>query len=78
MKNIFVINGGQIFGHSGGKFNKTLLDTTVQYFTEHPDFEVRSTDVNHEYDAMQEAENYKWADVIIYHTPVWWFQVPHA
>jgi hypothetical protein len=24
MKNIFVINGGQIFGHSGGRFNKTL------------------------------------------------------
>ena len=34
MKNIFVINGGQIFGHSGGKFNKTLLDTTVGYFAE--------------------------------------------
>ena len=23
-------------------------------------------------------ENYVWADVIIYHTPIWWFQVPHG
>jgi modulator of drug activity B len=78
MKNIFVINGGQVFGHSGGKFNKTLLDTTTAYFADKDGFEVRSTDVNHIYDPKQEVENYKWADVIIYHTPVWWFQLPHG
>jgi modulator of drug activity B len=78
MKNIFVINGGQVFGHSGGKFNKTLLDTTIAYFADKDGFEVRSTDVNHIYDPKQEVENYKWADVIIYHTPVWWFQLPHG
>jgi modulator of drug activity B len=78
MKNIFVINGGQVFGHSGGKFNKTLLDTTIAYFADKDGFEVRSTDVNYIYDPKQEVENYKWADVIIYHTPVWWFQLPHG
>jgi modulator of drug activity B len=78
MKNIFVINGGQVFGHSGGKFNKTLLDTTIAYFADKDGFEVRSTDVNQIYDPKQEVENYKWADVIIYHTPVWWFQLPHG
>jgi modulator of drug activity B len=78
MKNIFVINGGQVFGHSGGKFNKTLLDTTIAYFSDKDGFEIRSTDVNHVYDPKQEVENYKWADVIIYHTPVWWFQLPHG
>ncbi len=77
MKKIFVINGGQVFGHSGGKFNKTLLDTTVNFFENQADFEVRSTDINNPYDPIQEAENYKWADIIIYHTPIWWFQVPH-
>lgn len=76
MKNIFVINGGQIFAQSGGKFNKTLEETTVNFFENHPDFDVRSTDINQPYDPKQEAENYKWADVIIYHTPIWWFQVP--
>ncbi|MDN3584081.1 NAD(P)H-dependent oxidoreductase [Mucilaginibacter flavus] len=78
MKNIFVINGGQIFAHSGGLFNKTLLDTTVNYFAEKEGFEIRSTDINDNYDPMQEAENYKWADVIIYHTPIWWFQLPNG
>jgi modulator of drug activity B len=78
MKNIFVINGGQIFAHSGGLFNKTLLDTTVNYFSEKEGFEIRSTDINDAYDPNQEAENYKWADVIIYHTPIWWFQLPNG
>lgn len=78
MKKIFVINGGQVFGHSGGRFNKSVTDATIKFFTAHPDFEIRSTDINDEYDAKQEAEHYKWADVIIYHTPVWWFQLPHG
>ncbi|AYL95568.1 NAD(P)H-dependent oxidoreductase [Mucilaginibacter celer] len=78
MKNIFVINGGQVFGHSGGRFNKTLLDATVNYFENNAGFEVRHTDINKPYDAKQEVENYKWADVIIYHTPVWWFSLPHG
>ncbi|GAA4314671.1 NAD(P)H-dependent oxidoreductase [Mucilaginibacter gynuensis] len=77
MKKIFVINGGQVFGHSGGKFNKTLLDITTSFFADRPEFEVRATDVNDDYDPKQEVENYKWADMIIYHTPIWWFQVPH-
>jgi modulator of drug activity B len=78
MKNIFVINGGQKFGHSGGRFNKSVTDATINFFTSHPDFEIRSTDINSDYDPKQEVENYKWADVIIYHTPVWWFQLPHG
>ena len=76
--NIFIINGGQIFGHSGGKFNKTLFDATISYFQHKPGFEVRSTDINNLYDTKQEVDNYVWADVIIYHTPIWWFQLPHG
>ncbi|CAM4244394.1 modulator of drug activity B [Pedobacter westerhofensis] len=78
MNKIFVINGGQVFGHSGGRFNKSVTDATVSYFTKHPGYEVRSTDINAGYNAKQEVENYNWADVIIYHTPVWWFQLPHG
>ncbi|TDE15396.1 NAD(P)H-dependent oxidoreductase [Dyadobacter psychrotolerans] len=77
IKNIFVINGGQVFGHSGGRFNKTIFDTTIAFF-EGAGFEVRSTDINKDYDPAREVENYVWADVIIYHTPIWWFQVPHG
>lgn len=75
---IFVINGGQVFGHSGGRFNKTIFDTTRQFFSNQPGFEIRSTDINDDYDPAEEVENYGWADVIIYHTPIWWFQVPHG
>ena len=40
-------------------------------------FKVRVSNVNDEFDPMEEAENFKWADVIVYHFPVWWFQVPN-
>lgn len=32
MKKIFVINAGQKFGHSGGEFNHTLTNWTIDYF----------------------------------------------
>ncbi|MEJ2881792.1 NAD(P)H-dependent oxidoreductase [Pedobacter sp. GR22-6] len=78
MKHIFIINGGQVFEHSGGLFNKTLSAATLAYFNEKEGYEVRLSDVNEAYDPLQEVENYKWADVVIYHTPIWWFQLPHA
>lgn len=78
MKNIFVINGGQKFGHSGGRFNETITDVTVDFFRSTPGFEVRMTNVNDQYDPQQEVDNYVWADVVIYHTPIWWFQLPHG
>lgn len=77
-RKIFVINGGQVFGHSGGRFNKTIFDNTINYFNQRQGFEIRSTDINQPYDLAKEVENYVWADVIIYHTPIWWFQLPHG
>jgi modulator of drug activity B len=78
MKKIFVINGGQKFGHSGGRFNQTIAKETLDFFQNKDGFEVRTTDVNHEYDPVEEVEKFVWADVIIYHTPIWWFQLPHG
>jgi modulator of drug activity B len=77
MKNIFIINGGQTFGHSGGKFNETITNETINFFSNHPDFEVQSTSINDAYDPDKEVEKFTWADVVIYHTPIWWFQLPH-
>jgi len=76
MKNIFIINGGQHFAHSGGAFNKTLTNWTVDFLSNN-DFKVRVTDINDEFVAEDEVENFKWADLIIYNTPIWWFQVPN-
>lgn len=73
---IFIINGGQQFAHSGGLFNNTLTEWTNTFFKKQG-FELRNTNINNDFDAMAEAENFKWADIIIYHTPIWWFQVPN-
>lgn len=78
MKKIFVINGGQVFGHSGGRFNATITELTLAYFNHKEGYEVRSTNINQEYDPIMEVENFTWADVVIYHTPVWWFQLPYG
>lgn len=76
MKKVFVINAGQRFAHSGGAFNKTLTAWTTNYLTSNG-FEVRMTDINNDFVPDNEVENFKWADVIIYNTPIWWFQVPN-
>jgi len=76
MKTAFIINGGQTFAHSGGLFNQTLTQWTKETLLKN-DFDVRVTDINDNFDALAEVENFKWADLVIYHTPIWWFQVPN-
>ena len=76
MKNIFVINGGQHFAHSGGAFNKTLTQWTADFLLEHQ-LEIRVTNINDDFIATEEVEHFKWADLIIYNTPIWWFQLPN-
>lgn len=73
---VFIINGGQHFAHSGGRFNKTLTEWTVNFFEKEKNAEVKVTDINEEYDAEEEIRKYVWADVVIYHFPVWWFHLP--
>ena len=76
MKKIFIINGGQTFAHAGGLFNTTLTTWTKETLEE-LGHEIRVTSINDPYIAVEEAENYKWADIIVYHTPIWWFQLPY-
>lgn len=76
MKKVFIINGGQSFGHAGGFFNATIAADTEAYFKNLPDYSVRTTDINETYDPIAEVEKFVWADIIIYHTPIWWFQLP--
>lgn len=76
MKNIFIINGSHPFAHSGGKFNQTLFNNTKLYFESNDNFEVKSTQVGDHYNPKEEVEKFKWADLVIYHTPIWWFQIP--
>ncbi len=77
MTKIFIINGGQHFAHSGGKFNQTLVQWDKSFFTPDSGFEIQTTDINEPYDVDDEVSKFVWADVVIYHTPVWWFGLPH-
>lgn len=77
MTKVFIINGGQHFAHSGGKFNETLVEWDKLFFTKQNGFELQSTNINHSYNLDDEVQKFVWADIIIYHTPVWWFGLPH-
>ena len=76
MKHIFIINGSHPFAHSGGRFNETLFNKTISYFDPFEAFEVKHTQVGDNYNTKDEVEKFKWADIVIYHTPIWWFQIP--
>ncbi|KJD34758.1 NADPH quinone reductase MdaB [Tamlana nanhaiensis] len=78
MKNIFVINGGKKFAHSGGKFNQTIVDVDTDFFTTKNGFNLKITDINQPYNLTEEIEKFIWADVIIYHFPAWWMGMPYA
>ena len=78
MTKILIINGGQKFGHSGGRFNETISKETLEFFKNNSNFEVKITDINNNYNPLEEVNKFVWADVIIYHTPIWWFQLPHG
>ena len=78
MKKVLIINGGQNFGHSGGKYNQTIADNTVAVLKEFDNVEVKVTHVSEGYDKEEEVQKFVWADYIIYHTPIWWFQLPNG
>lgn len=76
MEKILIINGSHPFAHSGGRFNETLFNTTISFFESLENFEVKTTQVGDYYDAKEEVKKFQWADLVIYHTPIWWFQIP--
>ena len=75
MKNVFIINGGLKYAHSGGKLNYSITNWSKEVLKD-LGLDIRITDINDEFDPKEEVENFKWADLIIYHVPIWWFQVP--
>jgi len=78
MKKVLIINGAQNFGHSGGKYNQTITENTIEVLKNIGDIDIKTTTVDEGYDKDEEVEKYVWADYIIYHTPIWWFQLPNG
>ncbi|MEL6988360.1 MAG: flavodoxin family protein, partial [Bacteroidota bacterium] len=60
--NVFIINGHQKYPFSEGKLNASLVEKAEKYFKD-KGFEVRKTTMEDEYEATQEIEKFKWADV---------------
>ena len=78
MKKVFIINGGQNFGHSGGKYNQTIADNTLEVLKSFENVEIKISNISEGYNKNEEVQKFVWADFIIYHTPIWWFQLPHG
>jgi modulator of drug activity B len=74
--NILIINAGQEFEGSGGAFNKALTVETVETLSR-LEANIKVTHIEDGYDVDREVRRFVWADYIIYHTPIWWFQVPY-
>lgn len=78
MTKIFIINGGQRFAHSGGKLNTLIIEWDKEFFNSEKSFEFKVTNVSDSYDIEAEVDKFLWADVVIYHFPVWWMYIPHT
>lgn len=77
MKNIFIINAGQQFEGTGGQYNKALTQYTEETLSLFEQVTIQITHIENGYDVDEEVAKFVWADYIIYHTPIWWFQVPY-
>lgn len=76
MKNILIINGWHEFAVSKGTFNRSLFNITKAHFSNTMKYNVKSTEVNNRYNVLEEVEKFMWSDIVIYHTPIWWFSIP--
>lgn len=76
MKNILIINGWHAFADAKGEFNKSLFTISKSFFEDKNNYKVKVTEINEVYEVEKEVSKFVWADVIIYHTPIWWFSVP--
>lgn len=72
--NILVINGHKYYPFSEGRLNRTLFEEIIAIVQ--PDNKVKTTIIENGYNIDEEIEKYKWADLVIYQTPMNWFSVP--
>lgn len=76
MKELLILNTHQEYkGISEGRLNKTLAYTTKQFFSS-KNWNIKETTIANGYDIKTEVEKHLKADLIIIHTPVFWFNTP--
>lgn len=76
MKELLIIHTHQKYeGISEGKLNKTLANITKHFF-EKQNWNFEETFIEKGYDVKEEVRKHLKADLIIIHTPVFWFNTP--
>lgn len=71
---IFILNGHKYYPFQQGRLNRTLFDEICSIVE--PENEIKTTVIEEGYKIEEETEKYKWADIVIYQTPMNWFSVP--
>lgn len=74
MKNILILNGGKVFGHSNGELNHSLSSIAAEFLQQH--HAVKTTEIDSGYEIEQEIDKWLWADLVIYQMPAWWMGPP--
>ncbi|WP_062053815.1 NAD(P)H-dependent oxidoreductase [Aquimarina longa] len=76
MKNILIINGWHTFAGSKGTFNKSLFKISTSFFNTSDMYTIKTTEIDNGYHIEDEVLKFIWSDIVIYHTPIWWFSIP--
>ncbi|GGM27731.1 NAD(P)H dehydrogenase (quinone) [Paraliobacillus quinghaiensis] len=74
MKNIFIINGHESYPKNDGRLNQTIFEAMINKLQ--PNYNIRTTTVDKGYLVEEEHDKFAWADIVIYQTPIYWFNVP--
>ncbi|WP_202079857.1 NAD(P)H-dependent oxidoreductase [Caldalkalibacillus salinus] len=74
MRNLLLINGHEPFERAPGRLNTTMINTIRDVCCR--EFNIKMTHVVKGYQVKEEIEKFKWADIVVLQTPIYWFNVP--
>lgn len=74
MQNVLVVNGHEYYEHSKGCLNDILFNEIIEKLS--TNYETKTTVLQKHFEKEEEQEKLKWADYIIYQTPIYNYSVP--
>lgn len=74
MKNILIINGHEKYPFAQGKLNQTLTEKMIELLKDN--YNLKLTTIENGYEIEEEINKFKWADIIIFQHPIFWFGLP--
>jgi NADPH dehydrogenase (quinone) len=73
--NVLIVNGHEYWATSPGQLNGTLVKTAKIFFQD-LGHSIKETHIDNPYNIEEEIDKFLWANIIIYFTPVYWFDIP--